>query len=181
MQVQGLKEATDSASDYSNACQELETKLVAANEQTVSLRQQLSAQTEAHNEHARSQGKELEAATATISKFEADLQTASAKVAIAEVRNEELRTTIVERDIQWQAIQEQLDTTKQDFVAKKTAYDTLSQEHDQLKAKHDELSLALQAVQDELLSKLADMEQLTAKLVSETTTKVCISPRVCLI
>lgn len=180
MQVQDLKKATDSANAYSNACQELKAKVAAAREQTASLTQQLSAQTEAHNEHAHSLDEELQAAKATISKFEADLQTSLAKAASAEVSNEELRTTIADREAQLQAIQEQLDTIKQDSVAQKTVYDTLAEEHDQLKAKHDELSLALQAVQNDLLFKLADVEQLTAKLVAETTAKVRIPSGVCL-
>ena len=174
LQAAKLKQATESGAAYSDACQELETKLAAAFESTAHLTQQHLDQTEAHNKHASDLDQELQAVKATISQFEADLETALANTANAEANNQTLRLKVTEHEVQLQAVQEQLENTKQSLSVQTATYETLSEEHDQLKAKHDELSLALQAAQDDLLVKLSEIEQLTVNLVAETSAKVYI-------
>lgn len=174
LQAAKLKQATESGAAYSDACQELESKLAASFESTAHLTQQHLGQTEAHNKHVSDLDQELQAVKATISQFEADLETALAKTANAEANNQTLRLNVTEHEVQLQAVQEQLENTKQSLSAQTAIYETLSEEHDQLKAKHDELSLALQAAQDDLLVKLSEIEQLNANLVAETSAKVYI-------
>lgn len=173
-----LNKATEMSNSHSNTCQELEIKLAEAETHAENLQAQHSDQTEAQNKHALNLNQELQAAKAKATQLDLELEAAGANNASADAQIVALKQCIAEHEVHLQAVQDQLQDTKQSLLAQLSTHETMSKEHEELRANHDEQSSALQAVQTELISKLADIGQLTAKLLSETTAKVCL-PRIC--
>lgn len=158
---------------YTQAKRELENRLAVADRKALDVQAQHADQTEVQNKHACMLDQQLQSATATMAQVESELQAAVAKLSSADTQIEDLKQDAAEHAAQMQAKQEQLDCIKQNLQAQLSAHGILLREHAELQANHDELSSALQAVKTDLLSKLTDIEELTAKLLAETAAKVC--------